>query len=60
MSAILQETALAGELRQMLAEGLVRAVYQPIVDLDNAEVVGYEANCQWRICREDRSPPDAV
>jgi EAL domain-containing protein (putative c-di-GMP-specific phosphodiesterase class I) len=43
MSAILQETALAGELRQMLAEGLVRSVYQPIVDLDNAEVVGYEA-----------------
>jgi hypothetical protein len=43
MSAILQETALAGELRQILADGLVRSVYQPIVNLDTTEVVGYEA-----------------
>src|SRR3954452_16006985 len=43
MSAILQETALAGELRQILADEAVRSVYQPIVDLDTAEVVGYEA-----------------
>jgi hypothetical protein len=43
MSAILQETALAGELQQILAEDRVRSVYQPIVDLDSAEVVGYEA-----------------
>src|SRR3954470_21900951 len=43
MTAILQETALAGELRRILAGGLVRSVYQPIVDLDTGEVVAYEA-----------------
>ena len=33
-AAILHEAALAAELREILAEGLIRSVYQPIVDLD--------------------------
>ncbi|MBE2317791.1 EAL domain-containing protein [Solirubrobacter sp. CPCC 204708] len=44
MTAILfQEAARTAELRSILEAGLVRSVYQPIVDLDTREVVGYEA-----------------
>jgi EAL domain-containing protein (putative c-di-GMP-specific phosphodiesterase class I) len=44
MTAILfEEAALGAELRSILDAGLVRSVYQPIVDLDTREVVGYEA-----------------
>src|SRR5829696_6474914 len=44
MTAILfEEAALAAELREILEAGLVRSVYQPIVDLDTREVVAYEA-----------------
>src|SRR3954468_19875153 len=43
MSAILQETALAAELRQTPPDEAGRSVYQPIVNLDTTEVVGYEA-----------------
>ena len=43
MTAILQEAARAAELRSILDAGLIRSVYQPIVDLDTYEVVGYEA-----------------
>lgn len=43
MTAILQEAARAAELREILDAGLIRSLYQPIVDLDTHEVVGYEA-----------------
>ncbi|MDA0181311.1 EAL domain-containing protein [Solirubrobacter phytolaccae] len=43
MTAILQEAARAAELREILDAGLIRSLYQPIVDLDTREVVGYEA-----------------
>jgi EAL domain-containing protein (putative c-di-GMP-specific phosphodiesterase class I) len=43
MTAILQEAARAAELREILEAGLIRSLYQPIVDLDTREVVGYEA-----------------
>jgi EAL domain-containing protein (putative c-di-GMP-specific phosphodiesterase class I) len=43
MTAVLQGAALAAELRAILAEGDVRSVYQPIVDLETGEVVAYEA-----------------
>jgi EAL domain-containing protein (putative c-di-GMP-specific phosphodiesterase class I) len=39
----MQEATLAAELRRILDHGLVRSVYQPIVDIDSEEVVGYEA-----------------
>lgn len=39
----MQEASLAGELRRILAAGLIRSVYQPIVDLDTREVVAFEA-----------------
>ena len=39
----MQEATLASELRRILDQDLVRSVYQPIVDLDSEEVVGYEA-----------------
>jgi EAL domain-containing protein (putative c-di-GMP-specific phosphodiesterase class I) len=37
------EVADAERLRRILDDGLVHAVYQPIVDLDSGEVVAYEA-----------------
>jgi EAL domain-containing protein (putative c-di-GMP-specific phosphodiesterase class I) len=43
MTALMQQTTLAAELRRILDEGLVRSVYQPIVDIDTLEVVAYEA-----------------
>jgi EAL domain-containing protein (putative c-di-GMP-specific phosphodiesterase class I) len=43
ITTILDEAALAGELHRILSEDLVRSVYQPIVDIDSEEVVGYEA-----------------
>jgi EAL domain-containing protein (putative c-di-GMP-specific phosphodiesterase class I) len=43
MTALLPQATLAAELRQILEQGLVRSVYQPIVDLDTKEVVAYEA-----------------
>ncbi len=44
MTAILfRERTLAAELREILAGGLIRSLYQPIVDLDTREVVAYEA-----------------
>ena len=33
----------AYDIRRILDEGLVRAVYQPVVDLDTSDVVGFEA-----------------
>jgi EAL domain-containing protein (putative c-di-GMP-specific phosphodiesterase class I) len=43
MTALLPQGTLATELRQILDEGLVRSVYQPIVDIDTKEIVAYEA-----------------
>ncbi|RKQ93355.1 EAL domain-containing protein (putative c-di-GMP-specific phosphodiesterase class I) [Solirubrobacter pauli] len=43
MTAILREAARVAELRSILDGDLIRSVYQPIVDLDTHEVVGYEA-----------------
>jgi EAL domain-containing protein (putative c-di-GMP-specific phosphodiesterase class I) len=43
MNALMQEATLAAELRLILDQGLIRSVYQPIVDLDTGEVVAYEA-----------------
>lgn len=43
MTAILQEAARSAALREILDAGLIRSLYQPIVDLDTREVVGYEA-----------------
>jgi EAL domain-containing protein (putative c-di-GMP-specific phosphodiesterase class I) len=43
IDAVIRDATLAGELRRILDEGLVRSVYQPIVDLDTGFVVGYEA-----------------
>ncbi len=44
MTAILfKEATLAAELREILDGGLIRSLYQPIVDLDTREVVAYEA-----------------
>ena len=43
MTALIPQATLADELRQILEEGLVRSVYQPIVDIDTKEIVAYEA-----------------
>jgi EAL domain-containing protein (putative c-di-GMP-specific phosphodiesterase class I) len=44
MTALIMEQAtLATELRRILDEDLIRSVYQPIVDIDTAEIVAYEA-----------------
>jgi EAL domain-containing protein (putative c-di-GMP-specific phosphodiesterase class I) len=43
MTALMPQATLADELRQILEEGLVRSVYQPIVDIDTKEIVAYEA-----------------
>jgi EAL domain-containing protein (putative c-di-GMP-specific phosphodiesterase class I) len=43
MTALMPQVTLASELRRILEEGLVRSVYQPIVDIDTLEVVAYEA-----------------
>jgi EAL domain-containing protein (putative c-di-GMP-specific phosphodiesterase class I) len=40
---ILQEVAVTRELERILADSLVRSVYQPIADLDSGALVGYEA-----------------
>ena len=39
----MEAATLAGELRRILDQGLVRSVYQPIVDPDTEEIVGNEA-----------------
>jgi sensor c-di-GMP phosphodiesterase-like protein len=39
----MEEATLAAELRRILDRGLVRSIYQPIVDLDSEEIVAYEA-----------------
>jgi EAL domain-containing protein (putative c-di-GMP-specific phosphodiesterase class I)/DICT domain-containing protein len=43
IDAVLEAAPRALELERILAQGLVRSVYQPIVDLDTGEVVAYEA-----------------
>jgi len=44
MSAVvIQEATHAAELREILAGDRIRSVYQPIIELDTREVVGYEA-----------------
>lgn len=42
-----ERLSLAGELRQALAAGRVRAQYQPIVELDSGRCVGAEALARW-------------
>jgi EAL domain-containing protein (putative c-di-GMP-specific phosphodiesterase class I) len=42
-ATLMQDATLASELRRILDAGLVRSVYQPIVDIDTEDVVGYEA-----------------
>src|SRR5690606_25544820 len=44
---IREELRLEGELRTAIAEGCVRPHYQPQVDLESGEVVGYEALARW-------------
>src|SRR3954454_7402611 len=43
IDSVMETATRAGELHRILAAGLVRSVYQPIVDLDTGEVVAYEA-----------------
>jgi EAL domain-containing protein (putative c-di-GMP-specific phosphodiesterase class I) len=43
MTALLPQVTLAAELRQILDEGLLRSVYQPIIDIETKEIVAYEA-----------------
>ncbi|UGB47133.1 EAL domain-containing protein [Frateuria edaphi] len=53
--------ALAAELRQALARGEFRLVYQPSVDLRNGKVVAVEALLRWRHpARGDVSPAEFI
>jgi EAL domain-containing protein (putative c-di-GMP-specific phosphodiesterase class I) len=46
MTTLMPQATLAAEFRQILEDGLVRSVYQPIVVIDTQEVVAYEPNAR--------------
>jgi diguanylate cyclase (GGDEF)-like protein len=47
---------LSEPLREALAAGTIRAVFQPICELDTGEVTGYEALARWRHDSVDLPP----
>ena len=49
--------ALETDLRQALAEGQIRVVYQPVVRTDDHRVIGAEALARWRHPRHGEVPP---
>jgi diguanylate cyclase (GGDEF)-like protein/PAS domain S-box-containing protein len=50
--------ALVQELRQAVASGVLQMHYQPIIDLSNSEVVGFEALMRWPHPERGWVPPD--
>ena len=50
--------ALAQELRQAISNGELRMHYQPIIDLETTDVVGFEALMRWNHPERGWIPPD--
>jgi diguanylate cyclase (GGDEF)-like protein len=57
-SAIIARHELSAELARAVVRGELSVHYQPIVDLSDGEVVGFEALARWNHPRRGPVPPD--
>lgn len=52
------EAAFEAELRQAIAEGQIRPAYQPLIDMKDQKVYGFEILARWQHPERGAIPPD--
>ncbi|MDA8870700.1 EAL domain-containing protein [Rhizobiaceae bacterium] len=56
--AMLRRDILSNDLSEAIANGQIRAVFQPIVQASDARIVGFEALARWNHSELGHVPPD--